>query len=117
MVTSDTAHTIHPQTRIGHIHLTVADLQRALTFYRDLLGFTVTMWAGDSAVFLSAGGYHCIVFPVKCCDTVCYIQTCGSHGNGDSLTLVMSLSRASAGAVNAGADQSRPSRARLLQPA
>jgi catechol 2,3-dioxygenase len=58
MATSDAAPTIHPQTRIGHIHLTVADLQRALVFYRDLLGFTVTMWAGDSAVFLSAGGYH-----------------------------------------------------------
>lgn len=58
MATPDATHTIHPQTRIGHIHLTVADLQRALAFYRDLLGFSVTMWAGDSAVFLSAGGYH-----------------------------------------------------------
>ena len=58
MDTHDTATTIHPQTRIGHIHLTVADLHRSLAFYRDLLGFTVTMWSGDSAVFLSAGGYH-----------------------------------------------------------
>src|ERR1700752_246270 len=49
---------IHPQTTIGHIHLTVADLDRSLAFYRDLLGFEVTMWHGDSAVFLSAGGYH-----------------------------------------------------------
>jgi catechol 2,3-dioxygenase len=49
---------IHPQTTIGHIHLTVADLERSLAFYRDLLGFEVTMWYGDSAVFLSAGGYH-----------------------------------------------------------
>jgi len=49
---------IHPQTKIGHIHLTVADLERSLAFYRDLLGFEVTMWYGDSAVFLSAGGYH-----------------------------------------------------------
>ena len=49
---------IHPQTMIGHIHLTVADLERSLSFYRDLLGFEVTMRRGDSAVFLSAGGYH-----------------------------------------------------------
>ena len=49
---------IHPQTKIGHIHLTVADLERSLAFYRDLLGFEVTMRYGDSAVFLSAGGYH-----------------------------------------------------------
>ena len=49
---------IHPKTTIGHIHLTVADLDRSLAFYRDLLGFEVTMWHGDSAVFLSAGGYH-----------------------------------------------------------
>jgi catechol 2,3-dioxygenase len=48
----------HPETTIGHIHLTVANLERALTFYRDLLGFEVTMRRGDSAVFLSAGGYH-----------------------------------------------------------
>ncbi len=49
---------IHPQTQIGHIHLTVADLEHSLAFYRDLLGFEVTMRYGDSAVFLSAGGYH-----------------------------------------------------------
>src|SRR5690606_40584554 len=36
----------------------VADLERSLAFYRDILGFTVTMRYGDSAVFLSAGGYH-----------------------------------------------------------
>lgn len=47
-----------PQTRIGHVHLKVADLERALKFYRDLLGFEITMYYGDSAVFLSAGGYH-----------------------------------------------------------
>jgi catechol 2,3-dioxygenase len=46
----------HPH--IGHIHLTVADLERSLAFYRDLLGFTITARYGDSAVFLSAGGYH-----------------------------------------------------------
>lgn len=50
--------TIHPQTKIGHVHLTVADLDRSLAFYRDLLGFEVTTYYGDSAVFLSAGGYH-----------------------------------------------------------
>jgi catechol 2,3-dioxygenase len=49
---------IHPATRIGHIHLTVSDLERSLKFYRDLLGFEVSAWYGDSAVFLSAGGYH-----------------------------------------------------------
>jgi catechol 2,3-dioxygenase len=50
--------TIHPQTRIGHVHLTVADLDRALRFYRDVLGFEVTTRYGRDAVFLSAGGYH-----------------------------------------------------------
>jgi catechol 2,3-dioxygenase len=49
---------IHPQTRIGHVHLKVADLDRALGFYHDVLGFEVTQRYGKSAVFLSAGGYH-----------------------------------------------------------
>lgn len=49
---------IHPHTRIGHVHLTVADLDRALRFYRDVLGFEVTTRYGTEAVFLSAGGYH-----------------------------------------------------------
>ncbi|MGC1870420.1 MAG: VOC family protein [Acidobacteriaceae bacterium] len=49
---------IHPQTRIGHVHLKVADLDRALAFYRDGLGFTVTQRIGASAAFLAAGGYH-----------------------------------------------------------
>lgn len=49
---------IPPQTRIGHIHLTVSDLDRALAFYRDVLGFEVTTTYGRDAVFLSAGGYH-----------------------------------------------------------
>ena len=49
---------IPPQTRIGHIHLKVANLDRALAFYRDLLGFEETQRYGDSAVFISAGGYH-----------------------------------------------------------
>src|SRR5688572_1780081 len=47
-----------PQTRIGHVHLKVADLERALKFYRDVLGFDVTQRYGNSAAFLSAGGYH-----------------------------------------------------------
>ena len=51
-------HTTHPETTVGHIHLTVSDLDRSLGFYRDLLGFEVTTRFGDSAVFLSAGGYH-----------------------------------------------------------
>jgi catechol 2,3-dioxygenase len=45
-------------THIGHVHLKVSDLERSLEFYRDLLGFTETMRYGDSAVFISAGGYH-----------------------------------------------------------
>ena len=45
-------------TRIGHVHLTVADLDRALRFYRDVLGFEITARYGPDAVFLSAGGYH-----------------------------------------------------------
>ena len=44
--------------RVGHVHLKVTDLDRALSFYRDLLGFEVTARYGDHAVFLSAGGYH-----------------------------------------------------------
>jgi catechol 2,3-dioxygenase len=43
---------------IGHIHLKVADIQRALAFYRDILGLDETQWYGENAVFLSAGGYH-----------------------------------------------------------
>ena len=50
--------TIDPNTRIGHVHLTVSDLERAVAFYRDVLGFEVTAHYGRDAVFLSAGGYH-----------------------------------------------------------
>lgn len=49
---------IHPETRIGHVHLKVADLQRALDFYCGVLGFEVTQRIGNSAAFISAGGYH-----------------------------------------------------------
>jgi catechol 2,3-dioxygenase len=49
---------VHPQTRIGHVHLKVADLERAIAFYRDVLGFEVTQRYGTRAAFLSAGGYH-----------------------------------------------------------
>lgn len=49
---------IHPHARIGHVHLKVGDLERALAFYRDVLGFEVTQRYGRDAVFLSAGGYH-----------------------------------------------------------
>lgn len=45
-------------TRIGHVHLKVTDLERALQFYHDLLGFEITQRYGDQAVFISAGGYH-----------------------------------------------------------
>src|SRR5437868_2674991 len=52
------AKAIHPDVRIGHVHLKVADLERALAFYRDVLGFELTQRYGDQAAFLSAGGYH-----------------------------------------------------------
>lgn len=49
---------IHPHVKIGHVHLTVSDLDKALSFYRDLLGFSITATFNNSAVFLSAGNYH-----------------------------------------------------------
>src|SRR5436305_9985059 len=49
---------VHPEVRIGHVHLKVADLDRALSFYRDVLGFEEMQRYGDQAAFLSAGGYH-----------------------------------------------------------
>ncbi|MGA9452137.1 MAG: VOC family protein [Verrucomicrobiia bacterium] len=49
---------IDPRVRIGHVHLKVADLERALKFYRDALGFELTQRFGRQAAFLSAGGYH-----------------------------------------------------------
>jgi catechol 2,3-dioxygenase len=47
-----------PGTRIGHVHLKVADLERAVAFYRDVLGFELVQRYGTRAAFLSAGGYH-----------------------------------------------------------
>ena len=49
---------VDANVRIGHIHLKVADLERALGFYRDVLGFELTQRYGSQAAFLSAGGYH-----------------------------------------------------------
>jgi len=49
---------IHPEARIGHVHLRVADLERAIHFYNGVLGFEVQQRFGNSAAFLSAGGYH-----------------------------------------------------------
>ena len=49
---------LDPRVGIGHVHLRVADLDRALAFYHGILGFAVTQRMGDHAAFLSAGGYH-----------------------------------------------------------
>src|SRR5580658_6081178 len=49
---------IDPAVRIGHVHLKVANLERALTFYCGVLGFEIMQRMGDSAAFVSAGGYH-----------------------------------------------------------
>lgn len=49
---------IDPQVRIGHVHLKVADLERALRFYCGVLGFEITQRYGAQAAFVSAGGYH-----------------------------------------------------------
>ena len=49
---------IHPDVRIGHVHLKVADLDRALRFYCDVLGFTLTQRYGSAAAFIAAGSYH-----------------------------------------------------------
>lgn len=49
---------IDPRVGIGHVHLKVSDLDRAVSFYRDVLGFTLTQRMGSQAAFLGAGGYH-----------------------------------------------------------
>jgi len=54
----NTGYTIPAQTRIGHVHLKVSDINRSLEFYCGLLGFELTMMYGANAAFISAGGYH-----------------------------------------------------------
>lgn len=51
-------YTIPKDTRIGHVHLKVSDLEISLKFYTDLLGFKVQQYFSDSAVFIAAGDYH-----------------------------------------------------------
>jgi len=51
-------YTIPDAADIGHVHLKVADLERAIGFYHGVLGFTIMLRMGDHAAFLSAGGYH-----------------------------------------------------------
>lgn len=54
----DNNYTVPAQTRIGHVHLKVSDLERSLEFYCGLLGFELTTRYGKQAAFISAGGYH-----------------------------------------------------------
>lgn len=58
MKTEKNDYTIPNETRIGHVHLKVSDLERSLDFYCGLLGFELTTKYGDGAAFISAGGYH-----------------------------------------------------------
>jgi catechol 2,3-dioxygenase len=55
---ADSGYVVDPRVHVGHVHLKVADLERALAFYHGVLGFEITQRLGDGAVFLSAGGYH-----------------------------------------------------------
>ena len=57
-MSNNTPRTIDPQTRIGHVHLKVADLERSLAFYCGVLGFELMQRYGSQAAFISAGGYH-----------------------------------------------------------
>ncbi|SMO58052.1 VOC family protein [Gracilimonas mengyeensis] len=57
-MSTDNTYTTPSETRVGHVHLKVSDLDKALGFYRDLLGFELTTMYGEQAAFLSAGGYH-----------------------------------------------------------
>jgi catechol 2,3-dioxygenase len=52
------SYTVPANTRIGHVHLKVSDLDKALSFYQDLLGFELMQKYGTQAAFISAGGYH-----------------------------------------------------------
>lgn len=58
MASSERPRPIDPGVRIGHVHLKVADLERALRFYCGVLGFEITQRYGTQAAFVSAGGYH-----------------------------------------------------------
>jgi catechol 2,3-dioxygenase len=58
MASPESPRPIAPEARIGHVHLKVADLDRAIAFYRGVLGFDLNQKMGTSAAFLSAGGYH-----------------------------------------------------------
>jgi catechol 2,3-dioxygenase len=58
MKSESTASAIDPGVSIGHVHLKVANLDRALAFYSGVLGFQITQRYGRDAVFLSSGGYH-----------------------------------------------------------
>ncbi len=58
MKTNLTSKPIDPAVRIGHVHLKVADLERALGFYCGVLGFELQQKFGTQAAFISAGGYH-----------------------------------------------------------
>jgi len=55
---NETAAPVNPGARIGHVHLKVADIDRALAFYCDVLGFELMQRLGAQAAFVSAGGYH-----------------------------------------------------------
>ena len=57
-MSTDTPKPIDPGVRIGHVHLKVADLERAIAFYHGVLGFAITQRWGTQAAFLAAGGYH-----------------------------------------------------------
>lgn len=58
MTPNEPTRAIDAKVRMGHVHLKVADLEKSLAFYRDVLGFEVTQRYGSQAAFLSAGGYH-----------------------------------------------------------
>lgn len=58
MDTSEEKYIVPSETFIGHVHLEVSNLERALDFYSGLLGFEITTLYGDQAAFISAGGYH-----------------------------------------------------------